>query len=52
MRHYVLLLFAGLFLGILSGCSGEKKKSVEISSETVPPPPVTKGKQLPSKAEK
>jgi hypothetical protein len=52
MRHYVLLLLAGLFLDVLSGCSGEKKKSAEISSETVPPPPVSKGKPLPSKAEK
>jgi len=42
-----LLLLAGLFLGVLAGCSGDKK-NVETPSGTVPPAPIPpKGKSLP-----
>jgi hypothetical protein len=47
-----LLVLAGLFLGFLAGCSGEKKK-IETPSYSAPPPPsYNKTKPRPNVQEK
>jgi hypothetical protein len=53
MRNFAsLLVLGGLFLGVLAGCSGEKKK-VETPSSSVPPPQThNKTKPLPNAQEK
>jgi len=53
MRSFAsLLVLGGVFLGVLAGCSGEKKK-VEAPSTATPPPPVhNKTKPVPNVQEK
>jgi hypothetical protein len=53
MRSVVsLLLLAGLFLGVLAGCSREKTKIETPSYSTAPPPAHDKQKPLPRVQEK